>query len=407
MHLLPLLLGCSATTEPDPWPDDGSAVLVGVDGAKSGERVHTCWIDDGPDRLVVASGAAFQDGAVAGPSSIHFVPADVLQPGVSVQLYDPDVPRIFDDRVASDFVHFILAEQRGDDCAVVFNDPDRGARIARGLVDESVHWEAVEVVAELAPQWPAGPCGDVNGDGELDLCFESLAALLGPDFVERIDLYGMDQVIRAPSALIGGSIVLDDFAGGVSRWSLPVTESDLVLRHMPSGYPRSHAGLRSCGGLTSGGGEAFFVSGHMAEDRRGIGWVLPVDYDASTTIVDNAVATLTPHPEAGWFGFSCDVADMNGDGEPDLLVGSPGNDSSDGLGRVYLFEGPVAGTLDADDARAVWTGPDELSAYGISVAAGDFDDDGVMDLAIGAPYTSRDEPGEGAVHVLFDPLAEP
>jgi hypothetical protein len=76
------------------------------------------------------------------------------------------------------------------------------------------------------------------------------------------------------------------------------------------------------------------------------------------------------------------VADMNGDGTGDLVVGA-----SYPYSVVYLVYGPATGTVLVDDAVTVGkTSGDD--GYGASLGGGDADDDGFDDLLVGAPDES-------------------
>ncbi|XP_061568313.1 integrin alpha-3-like isoform X2 [Cololabis saira] len=96
--------------------------------------------------------------------------------------------------------------------------------------------------------------------------------------------------------------------------------------------------------------------------------------------------TLRGKQMGSYFGNAVATADVNDDGWDDLLVGAPfyflREQEVGGAVYVYLNRG---GSF-PPDASAVLTGP-AGSAFGMSVsAAGDLDQDGVQDFAVGAPF---------------------
>jgi hypothetical protein len=88
------------------------------------------------------------------------------------------------------------------------------------------------------------------------------------------------------------------------------------------------------------------------------------------------------------FGESMVAADFNGDGFDDLAVGAPGEGfgPARSVGAVYLFLGSPVGLLPIDMLDQSALGRNEAGdLFASALAAGDFDGDGRMDLAVGAP----------------------
>lgn len=105
----------------------------------------------------------------------------------------------------------------------------------------------------------------------------------------------------------------------------------------------------------------------------------------------SAWATIT-----GAGAFGADVAadgDVNGDGSPDVLIGTP--DANDGRGGAWLVLGPVgSGAYAVSEDDGEFVGLEDGGAVGATVLMpGDGDADGLADLALVAP-------GFGGVYVF-------
>ncbi|GAA4304804.1 FG-GAP repeat protein [Streptomyces venetus] len=83
------------------------------------------------------------------------------------------------------------------------------------------------------------------------------------------------------------------------------------------------------------------------------------------------------------FGSALASADLNTDGYADLLIGVPGEDAYDtNNGTVTVVWGAKAGL---SGARSLYSPFDrDYDRYGQSLAAGDFDNDGKLDVAVGS-----------------------
>lgn len=90
--------------------------------------------------------------------------------------------------------------------------------------------------------------------------------------------------------------------------------------------------------------------------------------------------------------------DLTGDGQPDLVVSSPG---LDGTGAVRILSASVTGTVGADAALATLRGGSQGDIGEGLAACGDLDGDGNADLAVGLP---SGDGGRGGVWLLHGPL---
>ncbi|XP_039181376.1 phosphatidylinositol-glycan-specific phospholipase D isoform X2 [Crotalus tigris] len=108
-------------------------------------------------------------------------------------------------------------------------------------------------------------------------------------------------------------------------------------------------------------------------------------------------------------GSAMASADLNQDGYDDLVVGAPGYSlvGHIQLGRVYIVYGNESGlphsNLDLDqEADEILEGTKPSGRFGSAIAILDFNVDGILDLAIGAPSVgSRELSYTGSVYVFL------
>jgi hypothetical protein len=150
----------------------------------------------------------------------------------------------------------------------------------------------------------------------------------------------------------------------------------------------------------------------------------------SVTVIYGTAAGLDPASGESWsllgvagevaadedgFGSALAAADFDGDGFDDLAIGVPFRDVVDldlatwsAAGAVVVLYGSLGG-IEVADAQYLHQGdgntegvPEEHDHFGSALAAGDFDGDGIGDLAIGVPDEDVGAiSGAGAVNVIY------
>ena len=169
-------------------------------------------------------------------------------------------------------------------------------------------------------------------------------------------------------------------------------------------------------GDLDGDGISDIVVGAALDDTggadRGAIYVLLLNSNGSVKSSTKIASGLNGGPvltNGDQFGYSiASIGDLNGDSVPDLAVGAPSdNTGATDAGAIYLLNlQPNGGVRSSTKiARSTNGGPSTLASsdrFGTSIASlGDLDNDGVIDLAVGAEGNTALVNFNGSVHTIF------
>lgn len=134
-------------------------------------------------------------------------------------------------------------------------------------------------------------------------------------------------------------------------------------------------------------------------------------FGARYTVIDNAnhgdVTLVGQNDGDALFvplgGSDGGFGDQNADDYEDLWIGALGEDTAGtDAGASYLVFGPVSGSVDLCKTDIHYFGEAAQDGSGVSnVGAGDINDDGVMDLLVGAPGNDERGADAGSAYVVF------
>lgn len=203
------------------------------------------------------------------------------------------------------------------------------------------------------------------------------------DGVERFCYPGTQSAAGDPFDFSGHIVLYEATATG------PIPLLSAVSRVL--GEPGDNARVATADADLTGDGVADLLIGAYKRNGTGAAAIVPAPAAGEHALWPSAVATFDGVVGGAEFGLTVATGDFDGDGIVDVFIGAP-----IGSGAVYGFRGPHTGARSAAGADWVFSSSEPDHWFGRALALADFDGDGSTDLVIGAPrdpyYTT--EPGE-------------
>ncbi len=223
---------------------------------------------------------------------------------------------------------------------------------------------------------------DFNGDNHDDVFFG--------DFLETSINNQQDHIVNGSSSLFY-------FSGDMLNVGSHDLQTDKTTR-MYTNNPWDYLGSSISGGDMDGDGDSELIISIPGYDSfaNDAGCVFLfhggsfsgqsddslIEHDLFTLFNSGAaICSSTMNAQLGWGGQS-KIADLNGDGEKDLVISAPA------INTVYVFHSAkdlVGIVIPENDADTIITSGGSPDWFGYSIEAGDFDGDGIEDLVVGAP----------------------
>ena len=239
------------------------------------------------------------------------------------------------------------------------------------------------------------PIGDLDGDGVTDLAVGAYqddnggGSERGAVHIMFMNTDGtVDSTVEINSSTANGPTLSNSDNFGISVASIGDLDGDGVTDLAVGAYQDDN------GGSDRGAVHIMFMNTDGTVD--------------STVEINSSTANGPTLLNYDNFGISvASIGDLDGDGVTDLAVGAYGDDNGGSdRGAVHIMfmntDGTVDSTVEINDSTTNGPTLSNSDNFGVSVASiGDFDGDGVTDLAVGAYQDDNSGQDRGAVHIMF------
>jgi len=238
--------------------------------------------------------------------------------------------------------------------------------------------------------WDFSATGDLNGDGVTDLALNS-AWFTNPD--DATTAYIFFGPVTGVEDAADADVIIESIAEPT------LTENQSVLpRILPDIDGDGLDDLMMC----------FYRDDHLGADT-GACYIYFGPFSTGDFRTDLDADAVIWGAHAGLFfggnGVTEAVGDFNADGQIDLALSGYGfHPSSPARGSAYIFHGPITADLTSDDADAWFHGSDPVEVGWDITNAEDLNGDGILDFAIGGPWSTLEGVASGAVFVHYGPV---